>query len=74
VGWGCAGRGRGGTGLVRKALFGCQENLGEMRKEMGIVEIGNVNYFSAIFREEPCFSYFSWFKFPQQAISARLPS
>lgn len=50
--------GRGGTGLVRKALFGCRENLGEMRKEIGIGEIGNVNSVFCDFARGSVFQFF----------------
>lgn len=37
------------AGLLRKALFGCRENLGAMRKETGIGEIGNVHSRAFVF-------------------------
>lgn len=49
------------AGLLRKALFGYRENLGEMRKEMGIGEIGNVSSRAFVFCDFARESMFQFF-------------
>jgi hypothetical protein len=49
------------AGLLRKALFGYRLNLGEMRKEMGIGEIGNVSSRAFVFCDFARESLFQFF-------------